>query len=266
MSDLVTSSPVFETLSDADEYVPPRYDPPPTIGERVIRGWTVITATPGRAALTTVGASAAMVSVLALRPVTGHAADVHGPLVAHCGLGYFVFGHPNPVVRQVCGAAYSGRATVLLAVGVVLVTVAGALAWTCRRSSAPTSRAVRTAVKLTGTRGRAALLALAGSALVVWLASLRTVPIRGQDGLGPFAAHCGLSLYVFGDSSHVIQSSCRHAFASHAEILLISGCIFVIAMIGEVALIWSGAKVPEALPGADATREMAISNLDQAAP
>jgi hypothetical protein len=268
VSKVLTALPVSASGCDSDDYAPSSYEPPPTIGERLVRGWTTITATPARSALATVGATSAVIGLVALRPVTAHATDSHGPLVAHCGLGYYVFGHPNPVVTQICGTTYAGRATVVLAASIVVVAAMAALFWTCRRASAPDSRAVRTVLSLAGTRGRAALMALAASALAVWLAALRTIPVHGQDALGPFTAHCGLSLYIFGDSSHVVQSSCRHAFAGHAEILLIAGCVFVVALAAEAILI-STARRPASTDrpaSIDDTKEMSIATVKRAEP
>ena len=66
--------------------------------------------TPARAAVTTLAGLAVAVGALALRTVSVPLSDAHGPLVAHCGISYFVFGTSDAPVQQACRGHYGGHA------------------------------------------------------------------------------------------------------------------------------------------------------------
>src|SRR5581483_6555524 len=212
---------------EAPAYVPPPYVLPPTTGERLAGAWRRITATPARAALTTVDVVALAVLVIALRPMTVHAVDTRGSLTAHCGIGFYLFGHPNPVVAQACGRTYRGHADVAIAAGLVVVgvTIAQLFAVSARR---PWARWV-------ATPGRAAITALVGAAIVVGGLALRTIPVRTHDASGPFTAHCGLSFYVFGNTNPVVTDACRHAYGLRAGVLALA-VVVVIAGVASIAV------------------------------
>ena len=88
----------------------------------VQRQWS----TPGRAALLTFEVVAAVVAAASLRSVSVATVDAHGPLVAHCGITYYVFGTGDAPVQRACRAAYGGHAAVFFtAAGLFLLSVAG---------------------------------------------------------------------------------------------------------------------------------------------
>lgn len=79
-------------------------------------------ATPVRAAALVFQVTAGVVALAALRTVSIPTRDARGPLVAHCGLSYYVFGTSDPPVQQACRGVYGGHAAVFfLAVGLMVV-------------------------------------------------------------------------------------------------------------------------------------------------
>jgi hypothetical protein len=81
-------------------------------------------ATPARAAVLTADAVAFTAAVVALRTVSIPAADSQGPLVAHCGISYYVFGTSNAVVQKACRGVYGAHAAVFfLAAGLFVIGV-----------------------------------------------------------------------------------------------------------------------------------------------
>jgi hypothetical protein len=99
----------------------------------VRRQWS----TPARAALLTFDVVVVVIAVASLRTVSVATVDAQGPLVAHCGIAYYLFGSANPPVQHACRAAYGGHALVFfLTMGVLILSVAG-LGRVVRSSSAP---------------------------------------------------------------------------------------------------------------------------------
>ena len=219
--------------STAPGYVPPPYLPPPTIGERLLILARRATATPVQAALSVVGGVAAAVAVVSLHPVDVRGIDRSGPFVARCGIGYYVAGHPDPVVAQVCHAAYGGHALSLALAAATLAIAAVVI--TCLARPAGFSQVL---AWLGATRARAALSALVASAAVIGALALRTVTVQTSDPTGPLAAHCGLIYYVVGSSDPAVQQACRKAFKGHAEAI---GICVAIVVAGLVALIGTAA-------------------------
>jgi hypothetical protein len=81
---------------------------------------------PATAALLTFDVVAGVVALVALRTVSVVTSDARGPLVAHCGISYFVVGSGDPAVQSACRAAYRGHATVFfIAAPVCLLGLAG---------------------------------------------------------------------------------------------------------------------------------------------
>jgi len=232
-----------EDLDSLDDpaYVPPPYVVPPTVGERTMAAWRAVTATPLSAALATIDLLAIVVLVVALRPVKVEGADARGPLTAHCGIAYYLFGHPNPVVDQGCGRAYGGHADVVFVAALAAITLTSALVVALLRrrrgpDAAPTALR-RVWEEAVSTPGRSALVALAGGMLVVGVLALRTVPARSRDAVGPFTAHCGLSFYIFGQANPVVTHLCRHTYAARAWVLILA----VLVIIASAA--WLGVVV-----------------------
>jgi hypothetical protein len=75
-----------------------------------------------------------LLGVLALRTVPVRTHDATGPFTAHCGLSFYIFGNPNPVVTDACRHAYGLRAGVVGLAILVVVTGAVSLAVAVRRS------------------------------------------------------------------------------------------------------------------------------------
>jgi hypothetical protein len=99
----------------------------------VRRQWS----TQARAALLTFDVVVAVVALASLRTVSVATVDAQGPLVAHCGIAYYLFGSANPPVQRACRAAYGGHAVVLfLTIGLLVLSVAG-LSRLVRSRSAP---------------------------------------------------------------------------------------------------------------------------------
>lgn len=82
--------------------------------------------TPARAALFTFDAVALLTAVVALRTVSVPTVDAQGPLVAHCGIGYYVFGTGDSPVQKACRGVYGGHAAVFfLAAGLFVLGMIG---------------------------------------------------------------------------------------------------------------------------------------------
>jgi hypothetical protein len=99
--------------------------------------WPALAATPGRAALAVLDLALLVTAVAALQPVTLATADPAGPLNAHCGLQYFVFGASNSAVGHACRNSYGPRAAVFFVALAGLVVGVVALARMVRRPVEP---------------------------------------------------------------------------------------------------------------------------------
>jgi hypothetical protein len=99
--------------------------------------------TPARAAAFSFRVVAGLVALVALRTVSVPTRDARGPLVAHCGITYYVFGTGDAPVQQACRAVYGARAAVFfLAVGLLVVSAA-VVPRLLSRTSSPASRPAR---------------------------------------------------------------------------------------------------------------------------
>lgn len=226
-------------------YVPPPYQPPRTIGELLGELWRQVVLTPGRAALATADVLALIVVVLAARTVSVSGVDAHGPFRARCGVSYYLFGHPNSLVRQTCRSAYASHAGPLFTAGSLVVVATTMLVLTIISSSRPPGRIRQFGAHATATPTRAALATISVSALAVGLAWLRTVPVQGHDSYGPFTAHCGLGYYLFGNESSIVRADCRRAFESHIEVLILCATLFFAGAVVLTGLIVSNRVVSE---------------------
>lgn len=241
---------IYERELEGGSYVPPVHQPAPTVGERLAVVVRACTGSPGRTALATVALVGALLFALFMRPVTVHATDSRAPLTAHCGMSYQLFGHPNPVVRQVCQSAYAGRAAAAMASGAVALVAGFALLGTIvfHEERRRRSRAVRYWRMVAGTAPRAALLTLAACAFVVGAVALRTVPVHGSDEAGPYTAHCGFGYAILQDGGDPVDVACRQAFASHATVLLISALVIATSLVVLAAVVFLGRRVEEDAP------------------
>jgi hypothetical protein len=103
----------------------------------VKRVWSQLTSTPGRAALATLDGAALLAVIAAAQPITVVTADAAGPLRAHCGLQYYVFGAANSAVGDSCRRAYGSRATFFVIALVLFVVATAALARLAAPSEPP---------------------------------------------------------------------------------------------------------------------------------
>jgi hypothetical protein len=211
---------------EEDDYLPPPYTGPPTIGERLRPIIDAASASSFSAALLTIIVVAVVVLAVALQPARVDLTDDAGPLRAECGLSYFLVGHPNDVVEDTCRERFAGRAVVaLLALG-----IAGS------SSIFLMLRATRNKVNPDAHRPamRGVALGLAIAAAVVGAGSLRTVPVAGTDRDGPITIHCGASYYFAGHPDPAVADACSSAFGTHA--LLLRGSIA--ALLASAAALW----------------------------
>src|SRR5207247_583171 len=129
--------------------------------------------------------SVAVLSLMvAARPVRVHATDPSGPLSARCGVGVYLFGHPNAVVERACHESYEGRALVLGLASAVIVVATAILVFkiaTAGHSGPGMGPSRRGFVRLVDSPSRAAVAVLTGVAFVVGAAALRTVAVHLSD-------------------------------------------------------------------------------------
>jgi hypothetical protein len=74
-------------------------------------------ATPASAALLTLNVVMGIVALASTQRVSVPMTDSVGPLVAHCGLRYYVFGTDNPAVQTACRHAYGSHALLFFVAG-----------------------------------------------------------------------------------------------------------------------------------------------------
>jgi hypothetical protein len=113
----------------------------------------------------------------------------------------------------------------------------------------PPTLSERTAALYTEVRktpGRAAMATLAAAMIVIALVALRPVSVSGADEISAFKAKCGISIYVFGNDSGVVQQTCRDAFAGRAVVFFFAaaGAIFAAAALAVLL----ARPVPEPSP------------------
>jgi hypothetical protein len=214
------------SVNELAAYEPTSVAFPPTMVERLRTLAREVSASPERAATATLGASLAVISAVALMPVTIHTRDARGPLTFKCGLQYFAFGHKSLAVQQTCRDAYSGRATVFTASTVALLVTVVALVVLLRRPAVLQGSAK--SHSLCASAGRAALSTAAGVFLLVTLASLVPVRIHAVDSQSALSAECGVNYFLSGNDNAVVEHACRRAYSGHALSLFLASIGFAI--------------------------------------
>jgi hypothetical protein len=227
-------TPTAEWL-EPDEVAPRPCGPLVTIGDRLRPLARTLMGTPGATAVSTLMTVALLVGGLALRPVSVTGYDAHGVFVARCGMGYYLFGHPNATIRQSCSGAYAGRASVAIASAIVLLLLAVVAVGMVQLRSARSSFVRSLVLVIHDTRRGAFLAAVALASGIIMGGALRTVPVHLRDGAGPLTAHCGLGYQLLGSDNRPVQDACRKAFSSHADVAL--GCMALL-LVASILLVW----------------------------
>jgi hypothetical protein len=111
-------------------------------------------------------------------------------------------------------------------------------------------RAAALLAEVRKTPARAAMATLTASLFVIALVALRPVSVSGADDISAFKANCGLSIYVFGNDSAVVQQTCRDAFAGRAVVFFFAAAGAIFAAVALAVLL--ARPVPE--PTAARTR------------
>lgn len=152
-----------------------------------------LAASPARLALVAVGAVAALVGLLALRPAVVELNQGGAVTTARCGADSYFFGYPDGAVKAACHRAYAPHAWVLFLATVVVAVTAVALVVLGGRLRSTTSWA-----------GPVAAVALiVGAFLLV----PSTVQVAG--GTTPATASCGIDTILAGHPDRAVEHACR---------------------------------------------------------
>lgn len=104
-------------------------------------------------------------------------------------------------------------------------------------------RAAALFAEIRKTPARAAMATLAASLVVIALVALRPVSVSGADEISGFKAKCGVSIYVLGHDSEIVQQTCRDAFAGRAVVFFFAAAGAAFAAVALAVLL--GRPVPE---------------------
>jgi hypothetical protein len=231
---VIPDDPVIDDLlAGMAEPLPDR----PPASDRFLALLSELRATPGRASLLTVWTLSSLVLTIAClwQPTVAVQTSL-GPARASCGLDVFVYGYPDNVVAGACRHADTGRLSLGLASGLVVLAGLVAMVVFAYRRRAPSSLGppnVPYLSRLFASPARLVLGALGVVAAILGLLSLRPVPIYlVRSGL-LITARCGADNYFGHYPDASIRSACTGAFSGHAHLLEVC-VIFVILGVGAM--------------------------------
>jgi hypothetical protein len=221
-----------------DGYVPPPYQPPATLDERLAKAWQEITRTPGRAALTTFDLCAVVALLISLRTISVTTADSAGGLHADCGVSFYFGKASNQAVDTACRYAYSSRLPIVFVLALVVsVTTVVLIRTIAKPAPYDKARLRRLWRDVTATPARAALATFDVAALFAVIAAAQPVDLATADASGPLRAHCGLRYYIVGTDNAAVQDACRRTYGTRAALVLLMLIVLVVGVLGLVKLL-----------------------------
>ncbi|MEY2434439.1 MAG: hypothetical protein QOC92_4164 [Acidimicrobiaceae bacterium] len=220
-----------------DGYVPPPYQPPATLDERLAKAWQEITRTPGRAALATFDISALVALLVSLRTIPVTTTDSAGDLRANCGVSLYFGKASNRAVDTACRYAYSSRVPLLFLLALVVLVTTALLIRTIAKPGRDEARLRRWWRDVTATPARAAMATFDAAALLAVIAAAQPVDLATADASGPLRVHCGLRYFIIGTDNAAVQDACRRTYGTRAALVLLMLVVLVVGVLGLVTLL-----------------------------
>ena len=221
-----------------DGYVPPPYQPPATLDERLAKAWQEITRTPGRAALATFDLCALVALLVSLRPISVTTTDSAGALRAECGVSFYFGRASNQAVDTACRYAYSSRVPIVFVLALVVLVTTAVLIRTIAKPEPNDETGLRRLWRdVTATPARAALATFNVATVLALIAAAQPVNLTTTDASGPLRARCGLRFYIIGTDNAAVQDACRRTYGTRATLVALMLVVLVVGVLGLVRLL-----------------------------
>lgn len=232
----VRSASSRETSADvlgSEDYHPPAHPAPRTLADRLAPLWSQVRTSRSCAALAVVDGVAVIAMLLSLRTVPVQGSDAAGLFAARCGLDSYVLGQGTPVVTDLCRAAYTEHAQIMLLSSSIALVATVALLVMQREdpSSGRVVSALRRLVnRVVATPVRAAFLTLSGLMAGVAGVAVWPVSVQLQDQAGPVTAQCGVGYALSGHPNEVVERACQQAYGGRTALLIVCLVLAVAAL------------------------------------